>query len=210
VVFVRTLFFDNPAALDEGGPEVDWGTWLGGFNLANGIAGTSALVPVEITRGQITKHDVPLLALRRLTATVTTSVKPLGDGQGALSAFASRLPVLPPAAPTHGYGIDPCVDVNRGPETVQMFLIGSGTFFVAASFEDLGIETPGSLPPGTLISIRNVDPQTGEGTFDQITLESEKYSAAVLLDLGYMSPFPGDPSAIGPNSCADLGLPGTP
>ena len=124
--------------------------------------------------------------------------------------MASRVEVLPPAAPTYGYGIDPCVDVTRGPQTVDMLLIGSGTFFVAASFEDLGVETPGAMPPGTLLSIHDVDPLTGKGTFERITVDEKTYSASVLLDLSYVSPFNGDPSVLGPNSCADLGLPGTP
>jgi hypothetical protein len=209
-VFVRALFFDHAANGPDGEPRIDWGTWLGGDNLSYGIAGTSALSPVPLAEGQVTMHEVPLVALRRLTATVTASAKPLGDGEGALSVFASRIEELPPAAPTYGYGIDPCVDVNRGAHTVEMFLLGSGTFFVAASFEDLGIETPGRMPPGTLLSLHDFDSAANTGTFDRITVAEEQYAAAVLLDLASMSPFPGDPSVIGPNSCADLGLPGPP
>jgi hypothetical protein len=223
-VFVRALFFDHsqrgpdgqvsgrPASpgLPEGQPKIDWGTWLGGQDLSYGIAGTSSLSPVELAEGETTKHDLPLVALRRVTATVTASVTPLGDGEGALSVFASRVDVLPPAAPTFGYGIDPCIDVNRGPHTVEMFLAGSGAFFVAASFEDLGLETPGKMPPGTLLTLHDFDPDTGAGTFDRITVEAEQYAASVSLDLASISPFPGDPSVLGPNSCADLGLPGPP
>jgi hypothetical protein len=153
---------------------------------------------------------MPLVALRRLTATVTSSATPLGDGEGALSVMASRVAALPPAAQTYGYGIDPCVDVTRGAQTIPMFLLGSGSFFVAASFEDLGVQTPGAMPPGTLLSVHDYNPETGAGTFDPIMVETDRYSAEVALDLGYVSPFPGDPSVLGPNSCADLGLPGSP
>jgi len=210
VVFVRALFFDHAVLTADGQPKVDWGTWLGGGNLSYGIGGTSELSPVPLSGGQLTRHDVPLVALRRVTATVTTTAEPLGDGEGALSVFASRVETLPPAAPTYGYGIGPCVDVKRGPQVVEMFLVGSGRFFVAASFEDLGIETPGRMPPGTLLSLHDFDAETGQGTFDQITLAEEQYAAAVSLDLNSMSPFAGDPSLIGPNSCKDLGLPGPP
>ena len=206
-VFARALFFDHAAYDPDGVPRIDWGTWLGGDDLSYGIGGTGELPPVPLSAGRVTMHEMPLIALRRLTATVTTSVKPLGDGEGALSVFASRIEQLPPAAPTYGYGIDPCVDVNRGPHVVEMFLVGSGTFFVAASFEDLGIATPGRMPPGTLLSLQGFDPETNAGTFDRIVVGAEQYAAAVSLDLGSMSPFPGDPSMLGPNSCADLGLP---
>jgi hypothetical protein len=208
-VYVRAVFFDN-ASLVDGRVAIDWGCWLGGFDLAGGVAGTSTLLPVELAAGQVTMLDVPLIPLRRLTANVTTSATPLGDGEGALSVVASRVEALPPAAPTYGYGIDPCVDVSRGAQTVEMFLIGSGTFFVAASFEDLGIQTAGGMPPGTMLSVRDFDPATGQGTFDRITVANDAYAARVLLDLGYVSPFAGDPSVLGPNSCADLGLPGPP
>jgi hypothetical protein len=151
-----------------------------------------------------------MTALRRLSATVTTSVAPLGDGVGALSVFASRVAVLPPQAPTWGYGIDPCVDVTTGPETVEMFVIGSGTLYVAASFEDFRFENPGGMPPGTLISLHDFDPTTRTGTFDEVVFAADQYAATVALDLAAMSPFDGDPAALGPNSCKDLGLPGEP
>jgi hypothetical protein len=203
VVYVQSLFFDN-------GTQFNWGTWFGGMDLGSGLEEQAVLEPVSLARDRVTEHDLPLAALRRLTATVTTSATPLGDGEGALSVFASRVEQLPPAAPTFGYGIDPCVDVTRGAQTVEMFLVGSGTFFVAASFEDLGIETPGGMPPGTMLSVRDVDLDTGTGRFDAVTLEPRQYTAKIGLDLGFVSPFDGDPDLLGPNSCVDLGLPGPP
>jgi hypothetical protein len=208
LVYVRALFFDHAA--QAAAPRIDWGTWLGGFDLAQGISGISALVPVRVTANEITTHEVELSALRRLTANITTSAKPIGDGEGAISVVASRVEKLPPLAQTFGYGILPCADVTFGPKAIEMFLLGSGRFFVAASFEDLGIETPGEMPPGTMLSLRNVDLATGTATFDEITLRSDQYSASVSLDLGFVSPLTGDPGALGPNSCADLGLPGPP
>jgi hypothetical protein len=208
LVYVRALFFDR--VVQPAAPRIDWGTWLGGFDLSKGISGIGALVPVQMAANEITMHEIELTSLRRLTANITTSIEPIGDGEGALSVVASRIEKLPPLAQTYGYGIIPCADVTLGPKAVEMFLLGSGRFFVEASFEDLGIETPGEMPPGTMLSLRDVDLVAGTGTFDEITLGSDQYSASVSLDLGFMSPLAGDPGALGPNSCADLGLPGPP
>jgi hypothetical protein len=210
-VYVRALFFDNGRfTLADGSFGINWGTWLGGFDLSGGIGVSSALIAVPLTPGEVTVHDVPLIALRRLTVTVTTSVTPLGDGEGALSVTASRVAALPPYAQAQGYGIDPCVDITQGPQTVEVQLVGSGMFSVTAYFDDLGIETTGALPPGTLLSLRDVNLAAGEATFDQITVGQDQYSAAMTVDLGYVVELPGDPAVLGPNSCADLGLPGPP
>lgn len=207
-VFVRTLFFDSGGFGPTGG--FNWGTWVGGFDLSRGLTEDITLVPIPLTAGDVTMVDVPLRALRRLTATVTTSAKPLGDGEGALSVVASPVAALSPNAPTYGYGIDPCVDVTRGPQTVGMILLGSGKFYVTGYFDDLGIKTPGQVPPGTLLSVRYGDPSMGQATYDAVTVGEEQYSAAISIDLDFVTAFSGDPSAIGPNSCKDLGFPGTP
>lgn len=208
VVYVRALFFDNEGFSETGG--LTWGTWLGGMDLRRGIVEDTSLIPVPVPPGEMTTVQVPLRALRRLSVTVTTSVTPLGDGEGALSVVASPIAALPPNVPTFGYGIDPCVDVTRGPQTVEMILLGSGKFYVTGYFDDLGIQTPGAVPPGTLLSLRNVDYSTGQATYDDVMVGDTQYAASLAIDLGYITEFPGDPSSIGPNSCADLGLPGTP
>jgi hypothetical protein len=207
-VYVRALFFDHGGVDEYGG--LRWGTWLGGLDLARGIVEDTGLFPVRLTPGQVTTHAVPLTAMRRLSVTVTTSATPVGDGEGALSVVASRVEGLPPQAPTHGYGIQPCVDLAEGPQTVEMVLLGSGTFFVTGFFDDLGIETPGEVPPGTLLSLRDFDPSTGDATFDRVTFLEDQYSARLSIDLGFVTDFRGDPSTIGPNSCADLGFLGAP
>jgi hypothetical protein len=204
-VYLRALFFDHGGFNQFGG--IAWGTWLGGLDLSRGLVNDTTLVPVSVTPGGVTTVSVPLTALRRLTATVTTSVKPLGDGEGALSVTASPIQALSPNAPTYGYGIDPCVDVTKGPQTVEMILLGSGKFYVVGYFDDLGIQTPGSIPPGTLLSLRDVDISTGSGTYDEIMVAADQYSGKIAIDLGYVTEFRGSPSAVGPNSCADLGLP---
>jgi hypothetical protein len=207
-VYVRALFFDHEGFGENGG--FTWGTWLGGLDLSRGLVEDTSLVAVPIQDGQVTTVDLPLRALRRLSATVTTSVTPLGDGEGALSVVASPIAALPPNTPTFGYGIDPCVDVTRGAQVVEMILLGSGKFYVTGYFDDLGIRTPGEIPPGTLLSLRYVDFPSGQATYDEVTVGEQQYSAKVSIDLGFVTDFTGDPSAIGPNSCRDLGLPGTP
>lgn len=208
IVYVRALFFDNEGFSETGA--LTWGTWLGGMDLQRGIVEDTSLVPVTLQAGEMTPVQIPLRALRRLSVSVTTSATPLGDGEGALSVVASPVAALPPNVPTFGYGIDPCVDVTRGPQTVEMILLGSGKFYVTGYFDDLGIQTPGAIPPGTLLSLRNVDYSTGQATYDDVTVGDTQYAASLAIDLGYVTAFPGDPSSIGPNSCADLGLPGTP
>lgn len=207
-VYLLAQFFDN--ARVSGDVNISWGTWLGGLDLRNGLSEDLSLSPIPLVTGGVTRHQVALTALRRLTVTVTASVAPLGDGEGGLSVVASRLEGLPPRVPTDGYGIDPCVDMTRGPQTVEVGLIGSGSFFVTAFFDDLGIETPGEMPPGTLLSVGDFDPGTARGTYDQVTLADDQYAAELSVDLGTVIDLRGDPTALGPNSCADLGLPGAP
>jgi hypothetical protein len=113
--------------------------------------------------------------------------------------------VLPPRAPTFGYGIVPCVDLHSGTQHVDIAVVGSGDFYVAGFFDDLGIKTPGAMPPGTMISVRDVDLATYSGTFDRLTLAPRQYSGTVTMDLGYVVPLPQGAGPFGPNSCRDLG-----
>jgi hypothetical protein len=204
-VYVRALFLDSATPVAGGSNVPGWGTWLGGMDLSNGFTREAALTPVRLVLGAVTRHEVPLLALRRVTVTVTMTATPLGDGEGSLSVAASRVPVLPPRATTYGYGIVPCVDVRSGPQRVDIQVVGSGTFFVAGFFDDLGIVTPGQMPPGTMLTVRDVDLTTGAATFDRLELAPSQYSAAMSLVLGYVAPLPRDAGIPGPNSCADLG-----
>jgi hypothetical protein len=174
------------------------------MDLSNGFSRTSTLMPVHLD-GHGTTRDVPLVAMRRVAVTVTSSATTLGDGEGSLSVTFSRVEQLPPEAATYGYGIDPCVDLKRGPATIDVAVVGSGQFYVAGFFDDLGIQTPGRTPPGTLLSVRDPDLDTGTGRFDRMTLAPEQYSGDVAIDLGYVVPLPVDAGVPGPNSCRDLG-----
>lgn len=205
-VFVRALFFDNPIPAPGRAGALNWGTWFGGVDVTNGFSQNAMLDAVPVVQGQTTAHAVPLLALRRVTVTVTTSATPVGDGEGALSVAASRDAMLAPRVSVYGYGIEPCVDLSTGAQTVDMQVVGSGTFFVAGYFDDLGIQTPGQMPPGTMLSVQDVDLAAGTGTFDQLTLAADQYSSVLSIDLGYVVPLPGDAGAPGPNSCLDLGF----
>lgn len=204
-VFVRALFLDHasPAALSARG--LDWGTWFGGVDASNGFVQNAELTPVPLDASPATDHVVPLFALRRVEVTVTTSARLVGDGEGALSVAASRVEALPPRAATFGYGIKPCVDLKRGPVVIDIGVLGSGMFFIAGFFDDLGITTPGQIPPGTLLSARDVNYDTGSATLDPLVLRADQYSAALSIDLGLVTPLPGN-AAPGPNSCHDLGF----
>jgi hypothetical protein len=203
VVYVRALFFDGPIPR-AGAGSLGPGTWLGGTDLSNGFSRTSTMTPVHLLRRGMT-YAVPLVAMRRVAVTVTSSVTPLGDGEGSLSVTFSRVAALPPAAATYGYGIEPCVDLKRGPATIDVAVVGSGEFYVAGFFDDLGIQTPGRTPPGTLLSVRDPDVVAGTGEFDRTTLAPAQYSGEITIDLGYVVPLPVDAGVPGPNSCRDLG-----
>jgi hypothetical protein len=207
VVYVRALFVDNAltAARRVGVLPVTWGTWFGGVDVSKGFTQTATLTPVPITPGQTTVHDVPLVAMRRVAVTVTASARPAGDGEGSLSVAATRVEMLPPRVQVYGYGIEPCVDLKSGPRTIDVDVVGSGTFFVAGFFDDLGIQTPGKMPPGTMLSVRDVHLSAGTGTFDRLVLAPGQYSSALSIDLGFVVPLPRDAGAPGPNSCRDLG-----
>lgn len=201
-VYVRAVFFDQgPTATGGFGA----GTWLGGEDLSAGFSRTAPLLPVRLAGAGDAPHVITLTALRRVRVTVTRSVAPIGDGQGSLSVTASRDALLPPRAATFGYGIDPCVDLARGDPVVDIGVVGAGSFWIAAFFDDLGLQTPGAMPPGTMVSVRNVNLTTGEGTFDRLVLAPSQYSAAITVDLGYVLPLPRGSGPLGPNSCVDLG-----
>ena len=152
-VYVQFLFFDGPdpfgngdpgdagdagdaGAEEEGPPD---GMWLGGYDMAGGIGESTPLAPIAITMGQGHAIPLPVLALRKITVTVTATTALPGNGEGPLEFFAMptrELNTIDEGGAV-GFGELPCVDLNS-PVVIEGFLYGSGTFYLGGFFHDYG------------------------------------------------------------------------
>ena len=150
--YVRAIFADNIDTLRFNRPT--WGTWLGGYDLSAGPIDTPPIQTVEIPAGTGRSIRMPLVAVRRLRATLSlaSSVTPLDDGEGPAWALAVRTATPREDEPIHGGAIVPCARVGAGSSpTLEGMLVGSGTFYLAAGVDDYNLG--GTIPPGGLLSV---------------------------------------------------------
>jgi hypothetical protein len=198
VVYVRALFIDNPALLDPGTP-FNWGAWVGGLNTNDGLEDKEPLLAVKLGVGEGNPVSLPLAALRKLTVTVHTTAKPVGDGQGPLVAFVLNQND-PRNAPAFGLAQAACADVSHGDVTLTGFVIGEGPYYVTGRLNDLGLKGDG--PPGTLAAL--VKNGSGFTIPQKLPIAKGDYTPSATIDLSYVVPLPADAGTIPPNSCADL------
>ena len=146
-VYPRVIFVD---ARNTPRPTAGW--WFGGYDLANGLAGTILLKPVTLTPGQGTTITLDLTALRRLSVTISSTATPIGNGMGAASVLV--VPDVSPSATSKifGSGASACAKVNGGATSVVGgFVMGKGPYYTVAQLDDFG--AGGVLPPGALSSL---------------------------------------------------------
>lgn len=199
--YVRVFFIDNPRVFAAGGG-IDYGVWLGGVNLADGVEKDEALSPVSLTTGAGNALDVSLTALRRLDVVASASAKPVGDGQGTLTVTIVNNPDPSKNPAAFGSAVKRCADVSAGAVDFSGFFFGKGPYWAAGVLNDLG--KPGDLPVGALATL-DLTP-AGPRIPKQIDIGARDYATTIAVDLNYVNPLPADAGPPGPNSCADLGL----
>jgi hypothetical protein len=149
-VYARAVFLDDvtvkPVNLAPG-----W--WLGGYDLSGGLL-AAPLVPVTVTAGVGTAVAMDLRAVRGLGVDLTTSVPPLGNGQGPFQMLLmDRANIGPDAGDLiFGLGQAPCADVlaDGGAQVFGLF-VGGGPLWILPELNDFGLM--GNFPPGTMTSV---------------------------------------------------------
>jgi hypothetical protein len=192
-VYPRVLFEDDPNAGGSLGP----GAWLGGYDLAAGLAAPAPLVAQTLTAGSSTSIAMQLSALRELVVTMTRSVPAAGNGEGPATFVATTGQDLANDLPLFGAGQSPCARVDGTNQAqVRGFVIGAGPYSVVGVLDDFGTGDGGAgLPPGALTSL-----QPANGTFvipaaDQLTYDPTAYRVAQTLALDAV--LPGAPATDG-------------
>jgi len=201
--YVRVFFVDNPRVFAAGGG-IDYGVWLGGVNLADGVKKGEPLSPVSLTQGAGNALNVSLTALRRLDVVASASAKPVGDGQGTLTVTMVNNPDPSKNPAAFGIATKRCADVSSGAVDFSGFFFGKGPYWAAGVLNDLG--KPGDLPAGALATL-DLTP-AGPRIPKEIEVGARDYATTIAVDLNYVNPLSADAGPPGPNSCADLGLVG--
>jgi len=154
IAYVRAIFADNFTTLAR---RPTWGTWLGGYDLSHGWIETPPIQAVQIPVGTGRTLRMPLVALRRLRATLTlaSGVTSLDDAEGTAWVLAVRSANSRENEPLHGGTRPGCMRLGSEFSTLEGVLVGSGTFYLAAAFDDYNLG--GTVPPGALLrgSARN-------------------------------------------------------
>jgi hypothetical protein len=183
-VYARAIFLDDVTVKPV---DVAPGWWLGGYDLSGGLL-AAPLVPVTVTAGAGTAVAMDLRAVRGLGVDLTTSVPPLGNGQGPFQMFVmDRANIGPDAGDlVFGLGQTPCANVLAdGGAVVFGLFVGGGPLWILPDLDDFGLM--GNFPPGTMTS---VDFDAGAINIPQAN-EIEAGTAYVLLKpitLNYVAP----------------------
>jgi hypothetical protein len=176
VVYIRTLFVDNPLWFQTQ-KGLTYGMFIGGFNLNNGVQPPPPpLRAVTLATGSGTVVRQPLTALRRFTSAVALGTTPAGNGQGpmTLGAFTQASPTN---ALVFGGLTAGCVDVTKGNVPVAGYFYSTGgalDFWIGGQVDDFGVG--GASPGGALISATGVGEIPGTQHF---TITADQYSASI-------------------------------
>jgi hypothetical protein len=195
--YVRAIFVDDTASLADGGGGLQAGWWLGGYDLSHGID-NAPLMPVELTAGAGTNLAIDLIALRKLTLTVTRdpSVIPAGNGQGPLTAVAVNTPVITSDGGAYLYGVGqlPCADLSGdAAASVPSWVLGNGPYWIAATLDDFGVG--GNFPAGALFSLALDGGVATVPSIDELSYEAGAYWVNGSATLTYLNPWDGGADA---------------
>jgi hypothetical protein len=196
IVYVRTLFVDNPLWLQTQ-KGLTYGMFIGGFNLNNGVQPPPQLRPVTLATGSGTVVRQPLTALRRFTSAVALGTTPVGNGQGpmTLGAFTQASPTN---ALVFGGLTAGCTDVTKGNVPVAGYFYSTGgalDFWIGGQVDDFGVG--GSSPGGALISATSIGEIPGT---QHVTITADQYSASIA-QITLTAVRPGAPDAGDSISC---------
>jgi hypothetical protein len=198
-VYVRAVFADNFETFVLG--RTTWGTWIGGYNLAGGLIENPPIQAVQLTAGAGRSYRLPLVALRRLRATLTLAagVTPLDDGQGPASVVAVRLPTPRENEPIYGAASSPCASVASGSSApLEGILVGSGQFYLAAGIDDYDLG--GSLAPGGLFSVEVSGNTFSLPATSRVAVAPTAYTVTHIVPLTLAVPL-GDAGTPAPYAC---------
>jgi hypothetical protein len=197
-VYVRAIFIDNPASLADGGT-LQAGWWIGGLDLSMGIE-DAPLVPVSLTAGQATNITIDLIALRKLTVTVSRepNLTPAGNGQGPLTITAVNTSAIGSSG-TYLFGAaeSPCADVSGDAGvtgvSVPGWVIGTGPYWLVATLDDFG--AGGSFPAGGMFSLLVDGGVYAIPAQDEIAYAAGAYQVTGTAKLTYVNPYDGGADA---------------
>jgi len=195
--YVRAIFIDDPASLADGGGGLQAGWWLGGYDTSHGFD-NAPLLPVALTAGVGTNLPIDLIALRKLTLTVTRdpSVIPAGNGQGPLTAVAVNTSVITSDGGAYLYGVGqlPCANVSGdAAATVPGWVLGTGPYWIAATLDDFGVG--GNFPAGGLFSLVIDGGVATVPPIDELSYEAGAYWVNGSTTQTYLNPWDGGADA---------------
>jgi len=144
-VYPRVIFVDSRIQ-----PKPGAGWWIGGYDLANGVA-KAPLKPVTLMPGSGTTITIDLLALRRLFVTLTLGTQPIGNAMGPAIFGVTPDQTFTAAPKVFGLGGSPCANVSDGGALLAGFVLGKGPYYVFALLDDF--DAGGFLAPGALTSL---------------------------------------------------------
>jgi hypothetical protein len=189
-VYARVLFVDDFTAFNAFGA----GWWAGGLDLSRGVVNLP-LAPVALQAGQGKTVRVDLLALRRLTVTMTraTSIAPIGNGQGPVLVYPIEGNRLTAGLKVFGLATSPCGDISGASAAIANgWVIGKGPYFLAGWVDDFDAGGYG-IGPGALVS---VDVGTGGVVVpaaNEVTYAPSAYSVAHTIRATYAVPIDAGP-----------------
>jgi hypothetical protein len=179
----------------QGGVQAGW--WLGGMDLSKGLKKDIPLNAIDLAKGKGTRHTIPMIAVRRLTVTVTRTVAPIGNAQGPLSitAFGSDIPGANPDI--YGTGSLPCGNVAApgASAVVTAYVIGPGPYWLLPLLDDFGVGPGGSgLPAGALTSIDFTGATPKLPAASKTSYPMDAYTATQTISLTSAIPRPTGPA----------------
>jgi len=190
-VYVAAWFFDDTTAIGKMKDPVA-GTWVGGYDLSNGLVENPPIDSIALTIGAGTNSALPIHPLRKLSVTVTrtSGVNPAGDGQGPLSVVVTQTQTLTPTTKLFGFGSLPCADLSgTSSVTLNGMLYGSGPFYVTGVLDDFGLGT-NDLPAGSLASLAMSGGNLQIPAKNKITVPVGDYQVTSSIELGWVTPAP--------------------
>lgn len=199
-LYARAIFVDNDAVLSAGAPLP--GVWFAGIDLIDGIGGTPPLYELSLTAGEGTGIVRKLIALRKLSVTVSraSGVSPKGDGQGPLTFVAVDGVQVAPTTNIWGLGSALCGDLSgTSPFTVEGFVVGSGTKHLLAVLDDFGVGSAG-LPAGAMTNGQVSGTTFTIPTGDSVSIPFDAYAVLANVELG--TAFDGPDGGADNASCA--------
>jgi hypothetical protein len=189
-VYARGFFADNAAAIKTGGELVP-GTWIGGYDLSNGVKDALPIQPITLAAGSAKTSTLPLVALRRLLVSVSraSTVTPAGDGQGPLQVLAIDTQKPGPSSKLFGLGRLGCADLSGTASViVKGAVAGTGPFWLMAFLDDLAAGGSGGIPDGAMASLEIAGGQPQIPASNKLAYAADAYQVSAAVQMSFVIP----------------------